>query len=119
MSAFGGKMWSGGTHVLAGCEKGGSVELLVPVPNAGRYAVTVLMTCGPDFGECTFAINGTSLGDEFDGYSGRVHPSGRIHLGEMQLAPGNHRLTITATDKNALSEGFTLGIDAIALSAAE
>jgi hypothetical protein len=48
-----------------------------------------------------------------------VHPSGRIHLGEVQLAPGNHRLTITATDKNALSEGFTLGIDAIALSAAE
>jgi len=58
-------------------------------------------------------MDGASVGTVFDGYSGRVHLSGRVDLGELELTAGVHRFRVTVTDRNPLGEGFKFGLDAI------
>ncbi|MGC1273556.1 MAG: hypothetical protein WBC44_07590 [Planctomycetaceae bacterium] len=53
------------------------------------------------------------VGEAFDGYSGRVHSSGRLEPGELDITTGVHRLRVTVTDRNRLSEGFKFGLDAV------
>jgi len=51
----------------------------------------------------------------FDLYSGRVCPSGSLEMGVLELNPGIHTLRCTAIGKNAASEGYFFGVDAIDL----
>jgi hypothetical protein len=54
-----------------------------------------------------------------DLYSGRICPAGSLELGTYELAAGKHRLSVTAVGKNAVSENYFFGLDAVDLIAAK
>jgi hypothetical protein len=117
MHDFGPKMWSHGEQLTCNAKKGGFVELGFDVRKPGRYRVRVLATAAPDFGVIRAALDGRPLPREFDLYCGQVAPAGSLELGTHELAPGRHRLRITAVGKEAASKGFFFGLDALDLIA--
>jgi hypothetical protein len=115
MKDWGRGMWSNGTHLYCGAKDGGFVELGFKVAQAGKYRVRVLATAAPDFGTIRVVLDGQTVAGQFDLYCGRVSPSGSLELGTHQLAAGQHHLRCTAAGKNAVSAGFSFGVDAIDL----
>jgi len=118
MNDFGRLMWSHGEQLFCHARKGGFVELGFDVHKPGRYRVRVLATAGPDFGVVRAALDGRHLPHEFDLYCGRVSPAGSLELATHELAPGRHRLRMTAVSKDAAAKGFSFGLDAVDLIAA-
>ncbi|HVC98291.1 MAG TPA: C1 family peptidase [Pirellulales bacterium] len=118
MNDFGGLMWSHGEQLFCHARKGGFVELDFVVKKPGRYRVRVLATAAPDFGIVRAALDNRRLPREFDLYCGRVSPAGSLELGTHELAPGRHRLRMTAVSKDAVAKGFSFGLDAVDLIAA-
>jgi hypothetical protein len=115
MSPWEGPLWSGGKQLYCQAEQGGSVELALQVPKAGRYRVGVLATAAPDYGVVRVELDGKRAGGPFDLYSGRVCPAGYLELGTFDLSAGEHRLLVTAADKNGNSQGYSFGLDAVNL----
>ena len=115
MKDFGGGMWSHGKQLMCDAQKGGSVELGFDVNKGGTFRLRVLATAAPDFGTVHMLLDGKRVGPRFDLYCGRVSPSGSLELGNFEMAAGRHRLRVVAGDKNATSEGFKFGLDAIDL----
>jgi Papain family cysteine protease len=115
MNDFQARMWSGGRQLFCGAERGGSVELGFDVAAAGRYRLRILGTAAPDFGAVEVALDGRAAGAKFDLYSGRVCPSGSLELGAFDLGAGRHRLRVTAVEKNAQSQNYFFGLDALDL----
>jgi hypothetical protein len=115
MKPWGGPMWSRGRQLFCGAQQGGFVELGLSVPKAGRYRLRVLATAAPDFGIVRAALDGKSLAAAFDLYAGRICPAGSLELGTLEMPAGPHRLRVTAVGKNAASQGFAFGLDAVDL----
>ncbi len=115
MKPWGGPMWSHGRQLFCGAQHGGFVELGFSVPKAGRYRLRVLASAAPDFGIVRAALDGEFLGTAFDLYAGRVCPAGSLELGTLEMPAGPHRLRVTAVGKNAASQGFAFGLDAVDL----
>jgi hypothetical protein len=115
MKPWGGPMWSRGRQLMCQAQHGGFVELGFSVPKADRYRLRVLATAAPDFGIVRAALDGKPVGPEFDLYSGRVSPAGSLELGTLEMPAGRHRLRVTAVGKNAASQGFAFGLDAVDL----
>jgi hypothetical protein len=115
MKPWGGPMWSRGRQLLCGAQHGGFVELGFSVPKAGRYRLRALATAAPDFGIVRAALDGEPVGAPFDLYAGRVCPAGSLELGTFEIPAGPHRLRVTAVGKNAVSQGFAFGLDAVDL----
>ncbi len=115
MKAWGGPLWTHGRQFFCKAEQGGFVELGFSVPKAGRYRLRVLATAAPDFGIVRAALDGKPLGPATDLYSGRVCPAGSLELGTWEMPAGRHRLRVKAVDKNAASQGFAFGLDAVDL----
>lgn len=115
MKDFGRGMWSHGAQMIGVAKKGGFVELEFKVDQAGKFRIRVLATAAPDFGKIRIAIDGQTIGNEFDLYCGRVSPSGSLELGNHHLNAGQHRIRFTVTGKNPVSTGYLFGIDAIDL----
>ena len=115
MKPWGGPMWSHGRQLFCGAQQGGFVELGFSVPKAGRYRLRVLASAAPDFGIVRAALDGKPLGAAFDLYAGRVCPAGSLELGTFEMPAGPHRLRVTAVGKNAASQGFAFGLDAVDL----
>jgi hypothetical protein len=61
------------------------------------------------------AMDGRSVGGEWDLYGGCVSPSGSLELGNHDLTPGQHRMRFRVIGKNASSSGHLFGVDAIDL----
>jgi hypothetical protein len=115
MRGWGGPMWSGEKQLFCGTKQGDSVDLRFPVRKAGRYRVRMLGTAAPDFGIVRVALDGEPVPGEFDLYCGRVSPAGSLELGTHELKAGNHRLRVTAVEKNDASGGYSVGLDTIDL----
>ncbi len=115
MKPWGGPMWSHGRQLFCGAEQGGFVELGFSVAKAGRYRLRVLASAAPDFGIVRAALDGKPVGAATDLYSGRVCPAGSLELGAFDMPAGPHRLRVKAVGKNAASQGFAFGLDAVDL----
>jgi hypothetical protein len=86
--------------------------LTVSVPQAGNYNLSAAMTQAPDYGIAGLAVDGTVLGQPFDGY----HANGvtidfSVNFGTVTLSAGTHQLTWTVTGKNPASANYLAGID--------
>ncbi len=115
MSPWEGPLWSGGKQLFCRAEHGGSLELALQVPQAGRYRVSIPATAGPDYGVVRVELDGKRTATPFDLYAGRVCPAGSLELGVFDLSAGEHRLLFTAAGKNAGSTDYNFGIDAVNL----
>jgi hypothetical protein len=113
-----GEAWSKRGALFWQPDKAGS-DLVVPVPvaAAGKYLVLARMVGGPGFASVQFSSGGRVLGAPVDLYASGMKPM-EVPLGTVDLVAGANPLTVSVTGKNALSRGFTVGIDAFILSAA-
>jgi len=115
MGDFEPRLWTDGRQLFCAAKRGGSVELVFDVRQAGRHRVRLLATAAPDYGTIGVALDGAAAGPSFDLYSGRVSPSGSLELGQHDLAAGRHRLRCTVLGKNPASGNFYFGLDSLDL----
>jgi hypothetical protein len=107
--------WSGGIQVLVRTTKPGDAATFgFTVPVDGVYDVSTVLTKAGDFGIHQLSIDGTPVGAPFDAYHPTV-TTAPAALGRLRLSAGAHRLTLTATGKNAQSAGYLAGIDLLDL----
>ncbi len=122
MAGFARDTWSGdGQLWFRGQGPGDFVELRVPVPEPGRWKVTLHATRSWDYGIAQFAINGQPAGEPIDMFSGRhglCVPTGPIDLGVVD-ATGEFlalRATIVGGNAEALGTRSFLGLDCVVLT---
>jgi hypothetical protein len=108
-----GVTWAGNAQLwFKASQVGNYMVLTVNVPQAGNYNLSAAMTQAPDYGIVGLAVDGTALGQPFDGY----HANGvaidfSVNFGTVALAAGTHQLTWTVTGKNPASANYLVGID--------
>ncbi|MGH8791899.1 MAG: DUF2961 domain-containing protein, partial [Stackebrandtia sp.] len=104
--------WSGGAQLWFRPDKADqTVTVEFTVPADGTYEVTVSRTKAPDYGISTLALDGSAIGDQFDGYDSTVTVPDPTDYGRHDLTAGKHQLTLTVTGKNDQSTGFLAGVD--------
>lgn len=110
------QVWSGGQQLRwSGGAPGQALTLLVEAPAAGDYQVSIMLTHGPSYGICSFAINGVRLGRELDAYRPETENEGLIDLGRATLSAGTNHLTITQAGRAGRASGTDVGLDLIAM----
>lgn len=118
MSGFGdAPRWSGDSQVFASGQPGSVIGFSVSVPAAGMYQLDLYATLAPDFGTLQTLVDSNPLGAPIDLYAPIILPSGRIPIGMQELATGAHTLSFHIVDKNAASNGYSLGLNSFVLTA--
>jgi hypothetical protein len=111
--------WSSGEHLwVRAKEKGQSIDLWVPVRDAGRREIVVYPTKSRDYGRISFAIDGHATGVEVDTFQSRELGLGApvpLSLGVHEIAAPGFTLRIETTGTNPASEAphYYFGIDCI------
>ena len=109
--------WSGGAQLFCPGERNGWVTVEVPVREAGLHAVEVYFTQAADYGMVEVEIDGKRVGEPFNGYHDGVVPSGKVLVGEMDLAVGTRQMTFRCREKDPKSSNYFFGIDCVRLIA--
>jgi hypothetical protein len=100
---------------------GSVLELQVPVPETGRYAVSVGLVESWDYGIHQFTVNGKDAGPPVDLFSNKEYGTTYPHtvdLGEFDLERGDARigLRVVGTNPKVANVLYGAGIDWIRLS---
>ncbi|MDO8588765.1 MAG: DUF2961 domain-containing protein [Armatimonadota bacterium] len=95
---------------------GSTIALRIPVLKSGTYRITLHLRRFWNSGNAKFAVDGKPAGPEFEGFDGWGRAE-HLALGPMELAAGDHELTIEVTGKQKESLGHRIGVDAVWLSA--
>jgi hypothetical protein len=118
MSPFGdAPRWSGDKQVFASAQPNSLIGFALSVPAAGKYQLDLYATRAPDYGTIQTLIDGQPLGAPLDLYGPLVLPTGRSAIGAIRLSAGNHTFNFRVVGKNAASQGYALGLDALTLMA--
>ncbi|MDH7601395.1 MAG: DUF2961 domain-containing protein [Armatimonadota bacterium] len=114
---FEGGEWSGYAHLWwTGASPGAKLDLALRVRQAGTYALKARLTKAPDYGIVQFYLDGQKLGETIDLYAEKVIPTDEITLGTMQLAAGEHKLTVEIVGANEkAAKAYMFGLDYIKL----
>jgi hypothetical protein len=108
--------WSNNRQLwLRATRAGDTVTVAFGVPTAGRYDLSAMLTQARDYGIVRLAVDGTDVGDPFDGYHSAVRVAGPVSFGQVDLSAGEHRLTLTMTGRNPAAVGFLAGLDVLSL----
>lgn len=95
---------------------GDKLVLKLPKVAAGKYVVYVRGIQAPDYGIDKFALDDKPIGAEVDFYADKVAVGPEVKLGEIELADGEHRLTIEIAGANPKARpGRMCGLDYIRL----
>ncbi len=112
-----GVSWSGGQQLwVPGREPGASVTLRFTVPAAGTYDVGAVMTQARDYGVVTASIDDTDLPNAFDGYVASGVRTANAAYGQVELAEGEHTLTLSSETKHPDAVGYMIGLDVLRLT---
>jgi hypothetical protein len=105
--------WSGGAQLwFTPTEPGKKFTVEFEIKTAGKYELTTQQTLARDYGINTLAIDGTTIGQPFDGYNfPDVKISPPLSYGAHDLTAGKHTLTLTVGSKNPASISYMAGID--------
>jgi Protein of unknown function (DUF2961) len=108
-----GVTWAGNAQLWFQASAAGQYMVLtVNVPQAGTYDLSAAMTQARDYGIVGLAVDGTPLGQPFDGYhANTVTIDFGVDFGSVALTAGTHKLTWTLTGKNPASINYLVGID--------
>jgi hypothetical protein len=108
-----GIIWSGNAQLwFLGAKTGDNFVLTINIPTAGTYDLSAAMTKARDYGIVSLAIDGTQLGQPFDGYNfPDVTVDNNVQFGSVQLSAGAHQFTFTVIGKNTSSSNYLAGID--------
>ena len=82
---------------------------------SGTYRITAHMRKIWNGGNAKFAVDGKPQDPTFGGYDdwGRAYD---VSLGPVELAAGDHELTIEVTGKGEKSQGYLIDVDSLWLS---
>ena len=117
-----GPYFSGNAQMLVmGLGEGGSIELALPAPSAGRYMLLISFANAPDFTILRARVNGDAVGVPVDTYAAAVSASTLTEFGEVTLDAGRNILRLTNVGKNAANTTslYRFGLDFILLVPAE
>lgn len=106
----GGREWLNRDHLWFRRLQEGSkadITFTTTAPLSGQAVLRI--TKADDYGKARISLDGKVLA-EIDGYSPEVSPHA-LDLGELSLAPGDHKLTVEITGKNPSSKDTFFGID--------
>lgn len=119
MTGFGGQ-WSNDAHLWwINTKPGDTLDLALPVNNAGNYTVVVQLTKAPDYGIVQLYLDGEKLGEPIDLYHGSVVPSGPMKLTTRQLSRGEHKLRAEIVGANAKAiKNYMFALDYVKLEPA-
>jgi hypothetical protein len=101
-----------------------STDSTVPVTAAnlvgqtpvGTYDLSAVMTKARDYGTVSLAVDGSQLGQPFDGYNFPNVTVATVDYGSVALSAGAHKLTFTLVGKNPSSINYLVGIDYLLLT---
>lgn len=111
-----GKGWSGERQLFwQQVAAGETLELALPVAQAGKYHVILRCTKAPDYGIFQPSLDGVLRGGPVDLYATKVALAEESDLGVMELTAGAHTLKIEISDKNKASQKFNFGLDYVKL----
>ncbi len=112
-----GVIWSGNAQLWFQASKVGDYMVLtINVPTAGTYDLSAVMTKARDYGIVSLAVDGSQLGQSFDGYNFPNVTVATVDYGSVPLSAGTHQLTFTLVGKNASSINYLVGIDYLLLT---
>lgn len=111
-----GVSWSGGAQLWfrAGAA-GDTATMSFSVPTSGSYDLSAVLTQAIDYGIVELAVDGTTVGEPFDGFNQGVRTADPVSLGSLDLDAGEHQLTLTVTGRNSAATGFLAGLDLLSL----
>jgi D-arabinan exo alpha-(1,3)/(1,5)-arabinofuranosidase (non-reducing end) len=118
LASYGHDVWNGDAHLWwTGAKPGDTLDLAVPVKEAGSYRLTAQLTRAVDYGIVQLSLDGKALGGPIDLYRKEPGPSGPLDLGVHQLGAGDHtlRVTITGAGERA-KKAYMFGLDYLLLA---
>ena len=105
--------WSDEAHLWwTQAKPGDTLELAMPVEQAGKYKLLVQLTKAVDYGIVQLFLDGEKLGDPIDLFNNGVVFTGELDLGIHELTKGEHilRIEITGANEQAV-KGYMFGLD--------
>lgn len=104
--------WSAGRQLrIPATAPGQAVDIVAGLP-AGRWAVTIGQTQGPDYGEWEVSVDhGREV--SLSGYAPATRVRDGIRVGEVPAGHGAVRLRFVCAAKAAAANGYALGLDYI------
>ncbi|MEX2213821.1 MAG: PVC-type heme-binding CxxCH protein [Phycisphaeraceae bacterium] len=109
--------WSGADQLWwTGGKVGDKLTLALPVANAGKHEVQIVLTKATDYAIVQVWLDDRKLGDPIDCYNNGVITTGVLKLDALELKAGEHRLTIEITGANAkAAKAYMVGVDYVRL----
>lgn len=110
MTAWG-SAWSGGQQLfwtVAGADN--TLTTSITVDTAGSYKLSGGFTTAKDYGIIEIYVNGTKIGEAFDGYNTSVAHKA-ASFGSVTLNAGANTVEIKIIDKNASATKYYVGLD--------
>ncbi|PPK68499.1 DUF2961 domain-containing protein [Actinokineospora auranticolor] len=102
--------------ILAATTEGDHTTAVFTVPKTGTYDLTTTWVADPNRGIGAVGVDGTAVGTPFDTHRVDGPRLPNISTGRISLTAGTHRLTVTATGRNANSTAYFLGFDRFSLT---
>jgi hypothetical protein len=113
MAGFKGGKWQNQDQLWwTDAKPGDKLQVIVPVKEAGRYRVGVVLTKARDYGIVQLYLNGKKAGEPIDLYNPEVVNTEVLPLGEFDLPAGENVLTVEIVGKNPQAvPGYMFGLD--------
>jgi hypothetical protein len=99
--------------LVVGADYEATLTVAVTVKGGGTYAVELWATKAPDYGKVKVSVDGKAVGKVIDLYDGEVVPTGKVPVGEVELAEGRHEVEFKVTGRNKASAGWGFGLDCV------
>jgi putative heme-binding domain-containing protein len=120
MQPFTKDAWSGDDHLWwTDARPGDKLSLELPVQEAGRYQVELVLTRASDYGVVQLALDDDKLGEPIDLYNAPpdVVTTGVLTFGPYELSSGPHGVTVEIVGANErAAPAYMFGLDYVRLT---
>ncbi len=113
--------WSRGAQLWwTGAKPGDTLDLAVPVAEAGQYRIKVRLTKACDYGIVQLRLDSQPLGEPIDLYGKVATPTDALEMGVRELSKGEHVLRVEIKGANEQAKkSYMFGLDYILLEPVE
>jgi len=97
---------------LRSVQQGHFITFPFTVAEAGSHRIRAWLGTSPAYGIVQVSVDGTPIGEPYDGYDPTIGLTPPLDLGLRDLSAGEHTITFTAVGKNPASSNWFLSVDA-------